>query len=320
MAGRKPTPKKDFLSVLLGSFGVPQGKKKKGRRRKGAARPKRAEPSFQDAYAQEVEMAIAEAPAEDYEYDPNSYEAAAAAGYAPPPLEPLFPEDRAPDLPNFFGEKAPVAPLATEPAAGKLFSDEALDTSLDALFSGLEIGSMPAMEPAPDLSVPEPEPVPEPLFAAPEPEPMPLAPPEPILEAPAPLPQRAPVGPRPPAERLVLSQGQDLRALLGTIDRAPGVGGSLLVGHDGLIIATTLPADVDRDYLGAQACSLFAGNSQQLGKMQHGELRRMLLETASGAMLMTAADMGILVVISKDGQTMDETAVLAAIGGALGRA
>lgn len=316
MAGRKPTPKKDFLSVLLGSFGVPQGKKKKGRRRKAAPR-RPAEPSFQDAYAQEAELAIAEAPHEDYAYDPNSYEAAAAAGYAPPPLEPLFGEDRMPDLPNFFGEKSEPAPAVPEPAMGKLFSDEALDSSLDALFSGLESGAMPAMEPiAPVVSEPAPEPAP---VAMPEPLPVPVAPPEPILEAPAPLPQRAPAGPRPPAERLVLSQGQDLRALLGTIDRAPGVGGSLLVGHDGLIIATTLPPEVDRDYLGAQACSLFAGNSQQLGKMQHGELRRMLLETASGAMLMTAADMGILVVISKDGQSMDETAVLTAIGGALGR-
>ncbi|MNS59505.1 Roadblock/LC7 domain protein [compost metagenome] len=116
----------------------------------------------------------------------------------------------------------------------------------------------------------------------------------------------------------MLSQGQDLRTLLATIDRAPTVTGSLLVGYDGLIIAFTLPPTVDRDYLAAQACNMFTGSSQHMQQLERGELRRMVLETATGAMLMTAADMGILVVVS-DGQAMDVRGVSAAIAGALGQ-
>ncbi|MFN3432487.1 MAG: roadblock/LC7 domain-containing protein, partial [Candidatus Sericytochromatia bacterium] len=126
-------------------------------------------------------------------------------------------------------------------------------------------------------------------------------------------------GPIPTPPMIVLSQGQDLRTLLATIDRTPGVTGSLLVGYDGLIIAFTLPPTVDRDYLAAQACNMFTGATQHMQQLERGELRRMVLETATGAMLMTAADMGILVVVS-DGQTMDVRGVSAAIAGALGQA
>jgi predicted regulator of Ras-like GTPase activity (Roadblock/LC7/MglB family) len=173
---------------------------------------------------------------------------------------------------------------------------------------------------------------------------MPFAPPPPVSNPPAPIipissarsatgPMAAPAGsgplhaplsapsfgPAAPAALLTLSQGTDLRALLGTIDRAPGVAGSLLVGHDGLTIISSLPPEIDREFLGAQASSVFTGNDGQMRKLNRGELRRMVLETEQGVMLMTAADMGILVVVSQDGQAMDVGAVTAAISGALGR-
>jgi predicted regulator of Ras-like GTPase activity (Roadblock/LC7/MglB family) len=110
----------------------------------------------------------------------------------------------------------------------------------------------------------------------------------------------------------------DLQALLGAVAAAPGVGGALLVGHDGLLIAARLPGGVDAETLGAQACATFTGVDGQAGRLGQGALRRMLLETASGAMLLTAADMGILVVVSRDGQQMDLAAVVGAIAAHLG--
>src|SRR5690242_17904831 len=98
MAGRKPTPKPDLLSTLLGKFGLAQpAKKGKKKRRKGPPRP-----AAHDAFAGEVsafagmpqESGLGFAP-ETSAYEAG-YEAAAAAGYAPPPppppLEPLFPD------------------------------------------------------------------------------------------------------------------------------------------------------------------------------------------------------------------------------------
>jgi predicted regulator of Ras-like GTPase activity (Roadblock/LC7/MglB family) len=345
MAGRKPPSKPDLMSQLLGKIGLAQPKKGKKKKRKGPPRPRpdayTAEASPFGDYAQESGLGFNDA----------GYEAAAAAGYAPPPppsMEPLFP-DAEPTLP-IFGS-SPVTPSATPappsfaaavasaapPAPGKIFNEDALDSSLDALFAGLEMGSAPAAAEVPNNIVSFPgaaAPIEPPSFV-PEPEPMPAASRAPVLPeepapAPAPVVTKAPSrplpvtpayeasGPVPPAAVVTLSQGQDLRTLLATIDRTPGVTGSLLVGYDGLIIAFTLPPTVDRDFLAAQACAMFTSTGQQTERLERGELRRMVLETSTGAMLMTAADMGILVVVS-DGQAIDVRAVAASIAGALGQ-
>jgi predicted regulator of Ras-like GTPase activity (Roadblock/LC7/MglB family) len=237
------------------------------------------------------------------------------------------------------------ASAVAPPPAGRLFSEEALDNSLDALFAGLEMGEVPAASaapiPSPELPMATPAtpkkaptdnivtfpgagsgPIEEPAVAVAPPPPATPKTPSFTVEAPAavapPPPAYTGSGPVATPPLLVLSQGQDLRTLLATIDRTPGVTGSLLVGYDGLIIAFTLPPTVDRDYLAAQACNMFTGSSQHMQQLERGELRRMVLETATGAMLMTAADMGILVVVS-DGQAMDVRGVSAAIAGALGQ-
>lgn len=348
MAGRKASPKPDLLSMLLEKMGVPVQKKKavKGKRKK-RPRPPADEAAYADGFAPPASpyapAADGGSPFGDYAQESglgfdSNYEAAAAAGYAPTPVgdEPdafaalVGQAEPAAELPRFFDEPAPMA--APEP--GKLFTEEALDNSLDALFSGLESGTLGG-DAGGGLSFGEPEPAPSNVVNFPTPAPAPAPRPEPIMpKAPSgPLVAEAPAATLAPSEAsdfrrpgkpvsvpdvLPLSQGVDLRALLATVDRTPGVAGSLLVGHDGLIIMSTLGGDVDRDYLGAQVCNLFTATGVQSHKMQRGELRRMIMETASGVMLVTAADMGILVVVSRDGQTMDTATVMGAIAGALG--
>lgn len=348
MAGRKPPSKPDLMSQLLGKIGLAQPKKGKKKKRKGPPRPRPeaygAEASPFGDYAQESGLGFHDA----------GYEAAAAAGFAPPPppsMEPLFP-DAEPALPN-FGSSAQVPPASPNPPSfaaavaqaapatpGKFFNEDALDSSLDALFAGLEMGSAPAAPEVPNniVSFPGAAAAVEAPSFVPEPEPTPAAAgtsrlpklPEEPTPAPAPAAVKTPsrplpvtpayeaTGPVPTASVVTLSQGQDLRTLLATIDRTPGVTGSLLVGYDGLIIAFTLPPTVDRDFLAAQACAMFTSIGQQTERLERGELRRMVLETSTGAMLMTAADMGILVVVS-DGQAIDVRAVAASIAGALGQ-
>lgn len=335
MAGRKPPTKPDILTMLLGKMGLaPVKKKKNGKRRKsGAPRRRPAEDaSFAEAYAGEA----GESPFADYGaesglgFEEASYEAAAAAGYAPPALHDEPEEEGA--APAFAPAPAVEKPFAAAPAPaedGKLFSMDALDSSLDALFSGLESGSVPAAEappapeppaPAPIVSEAPPAPKPAPP-AAPKPEvPKPIItereapkPARPVATAPAAYPAAAPAL----AELLPLATASDLRGVLEAVDRTPAVLGSLLVGHDGLIITSTLPPEMECDYLGAQASSLFAGTNGQSRKMRRGDLRRMTLETANGVMLLMAADMGILVVVSEDGEAMDAQAVATAITGAL---
>jgi predicted regulator of Ras-like GTPase activity (Roadblock/LC7/MglB family) len=375
MAGRKPPNQPGLWTLLLDKIGLaPQpkkGKKAGGKRKKPGAKPggtQRLDAVGDPALDALVSAPIPEAPEGTSPFaqygqesglgfaDALGYEAAAAAGFAPPvPATPKAPEPPAPtlaDVPKLTTE--PVLPFAAPPPPvvpadpGKLFNEAALDSSLDALFSGLEsgIGAPPTSivddRPAPKfdefgLSAPTPvappPPAPEPVVEKrPEPPPpiMPDAnavppappttttPPAPLMAKPAtgPLPRTA--GPLPVPSKLEIASGVDLKGLMGAIDRAPGVAGSLIVGYDGLVIMSTLPPELDADYLGAQATSLFAGNGVQSQKMKRGELQRLLLESAEGSMLMSSADMGILVVVSQDGQPMDVAAVLTAIAGALG--
>lgn len=341
MAGRKTPTKPDILTMLLGKMGLAPVKKKKSKRRKGGAPRRRpdGDASFAEAYASETGAG----PFADYGqesglgFEEASYEAAAAAGYAPTPIG-EEPDEDEPEAPAAFAPapalEQPFAAAAAPSADGKLFNMDALDSSLDALFSGLESGgSVPEAAEAPPAPVapqapepaPAPAPVPAPIVAAP-PEPAKPAVPRPIVTESAPpkpvrpvatAPAAYPAAPQALADLLPMATAPDLRGVLEAVDRTPGVLGSLLVGHDGLIITTTLPPEMECDYLGAQASSLFAETNGQSRKMRRGDLRRMTLETANGVMLLMAADMGILVVVSQDDQAMDATAVTAAIAGAL---
>ncbi|MEB3198364.1 MAG: roadblock/LC7 domain-containing protein [Candidatus Sericytochromatia bacterium] len=340
MAGRKSTNKADFFSLLLSKLGMAEAPPEPKRRRRRQPRP--TEPyvappqSFDESLLEESPFAgfgaqaglMDEGPAQRDLRD----EQAAAAGYAP------LPKPAAPASAPF-----PTGAGDLPGASGRLFQEDGLDSSLDALFSGLEAGfAGPPIPPTP-ASLP-----PDPQAHGPQTHPTPAAPAPgssrvihtPIVAA---TPVEVPSTPNAPAAAasqvavpasvlagaslsaqgsapLPLSRGVDLTALLINTTAQKGVAGALLVGYDGLLIAAQVPREVDAERLGAQAGTLFSENSQQLVKLQRGELRRMMLETASGAMLVTAADMGILVVVSRDRQTMDLTGVLAAIGDALGAA
>ncbi|MEB3329597.1 MAG: roadblock/LC7 domain-containing protein [Candidatus Sericytochromatia bacterium] len=350
MAGRRPPSEQNLLTMLLAKLGlgsVPPPRKK--RRKRQAA----------EGFEGHVQAATAE---EDSPF----------AGFgAQPGL--MDPAQTAPE-PAWEPPPAPAEePEAKRPAGGRLFEEAALDSSLDALFSGLESGlgnavTMPpeasALAPSPPSPEPEVAPGQAPAEAPPaarEPRfdefglssPVPLSaaaptPPAPgstrvihspiVAPGPAPAPVPAPPPPPRPAAPVVppslrsapalsgqvsdvlpLSRGVDLQAVLGAVAAVPGVGGALIVGHDGLLIAARLPGGVDAESLGAQACALFTGADEQAGRLGRGGLRRMLLETANGAMLLTAADMGILVVASLEGQQMDLGAVVAAIRASLGQ-
>jgi predicted regulator of Ras-like GTPase activity (Roadblock/LC7/MglB family) len=433
MAGRKPPSEGNFFSTLLGKLRLgdpaePQPAPKKGKRRR-KARPSEGAPAL---YASDIGETGNVSPFAEYDAQgglmdlgqPNgfddalNYEAAAAAGFAPVPMTggPTQPatQPESTTLPSFGATEtravtSPARPLPagvaeTAVGGGRLFTDEALDNSLDALFLGLETGTLPppipSIQPTP-LSLEKPPADPgrtsteRPLFdefglTPPTPvAPQEAAPPaggevltpgqpwvrgglhtqrpihkpivqpatsEPVAGTPAFTPgttaqardgglqpdqvprvsqlasPTAPVPPPPggPAARggidgyrmapptvLALAEGVNLNVLLAGLDAMAGVAGAVLVGYDGLIIATQLPPELDADYLGAQACSLFAGTNTQLGKMKRGELRRILLETGSGAMLLTAADMGILVVVSHEGRAMDIAGIMEAIEKAL---
>ena len=355
MAGRKSTPEPTFFNMLLGKLGLGAQPAVQKKRRKRVPRAEDASHATdrEDAnfsldedvspfavYGAQSGLMERDTPEEPM--PPLSYAEAQAAGFAPPP--PLAPP---PTL------NAPPAPATPPPAGGRLFQEDALDSSLDALFSGLESGAgQPPPAPIPQVSGRTSAAAPFDEFGLSSASPIRETPPTPanrVVHAPivtpvmpvSPVTPTAPaVAPTRPARQptavpthgafspvvqapvpeglLPLAHGVNLPGLMADLARGPGAQGALLVGYDGLLIAAHAPEDVDVDFLGAQAGTLFAHNDSHLGKLQRGPLRRMLLETSQGAMLVTAADMGILVVVSRSNETLDVAAVVATLQQTLG--
>ncbi len=117
----------------------------------------------------------------------------------------------------------------------------------------------------------------------------------------------------PPARLLTLDAATDLSAFLGVFSGVSGVAGAMAIGRDGLIIDCTLDDTWDAEYIGAQACTLFVGNQGQLLKMDYGDLRRLILETDIGTLVVLACDAGFVAVIAERQSPMAVGAILSLV-------
>lgn len=109
------------------------------------------------------------------------------------------------------------------------------------------------------------------------------------------------------------SRGQDLDAILQAIDRCQGVAGSMIVGRDGLVISSTLPAEYEKEMIGAIASSMQTNLDVQCKKMKLGPARQIIVDTEGGVLLLMALEVGVLVVLSQSLMQLDLAGVLQAI-------
>jgi uncharacterized protein len=75
------------------------------------------------------------------------------------------------------------------------------------------------------------------------------------------------------------ARGEGIKGLLGRIDAYEGVTGSLIVGHDGLVIASTLGPGLDKDSLGVLSTVLLDTSNLATLRLDVGKLRQMVLFT-----------------------------------------
>jgi predicted regulator of Ras-like GTPase activity (Roadblock/LC7/MglB family) len=95
-------------------------------------------------------------------------------------------------------------------------------------------------------------------------------------------------------------KGRSLDTLLVDINNIDGIMGSIIVGKDGLVIANTMPNEIDKDLVGALTSSLFSNIDVQVKKLKKGNLKRLTVETAMGTYILTEIEMGTLVVFSNE--------------------
>jgi predicted regulator of Ras-like GTPase activity (Roadblock/LC7/MglB family) len=75
------------------------------------------------------------------------------------------------------------------------------------------------------------------------------------------------------------ARGEGINALLAKIDDYPDVNGCLIVGNDGLVIASTVVSDMDRDALGALSAGLLHTSNLATLRLEIGKLGQMVLLT-----------------------------------------
>lgn len=92
------------------------------------------------------------------------------------------------------------------------------------------------------------------------------------------------------------ARGEGIRSLLSKVDNYSGVAGSLIVGHDGLVIASTLSADMDKDTLSAMATSIHSHTNITTKKLDLGTLHQAVLLTPDKITVLTNVEVGVLAV------------------------
>jgi predicted regulator of Ras-like GTPase activity (Roadblock/LC7/MglB family) len=101
------------------------------------------------------------------------------------------------------------------------------------------------------------------------------------------------------------ARGEGIKALLTKIDSySKHIKGSVIVGHDGLVIASTLPSDMNKDALGALSLASIGTSNMATKKLEIGKLRQMVLITDKTCSVLTDVDVGILSVFM-DQQCID---------------
>ncbi|MBZ0186262.1 MAG: roadblock/LC7 domain-containing protein, partial [Candidatus Obscuribacterales bacterium] len=90
------------------------------------------------------------------------------------------------------------------------------------------------------------------------------------------------------------ARGKGISELLTKIDQYTGVAGSIIVGHDGLVMASTLKEGWDKDMMGALSTALLSTSNLITKKLEIGKLRQMVMLTSD----------------EKDGQLKNKTTVL----------
>ena len=96
----------------------------------------------------------------------------------------------------------------------------------------------------------------------------------------------------------VISQarGEGIKALLTKIDCCPGVAGSLIVGNDGLVIASTLQGGLDKDLLGALCNAMHSHTDLGVRELHMGKTRQVIFHAEDKITVLTAVAVGVLAV------------------------
>lgn len=88
--------------------------------------------------------------------------------------------------------------------------------------------------------------------------------------------------------------------VLEELNRTSGVTGSMVVGHDGIVIAADLDTRYQDETVGALAASITANVSKSLERLDDEQLSQITIEASNGKLFLASNELGILVVTADD--------------------
>ncbi len=90
----------------------------------------------------------------------------------------------------------------------------------------------------------------------------------------------------------------EINRLLEHIATQPGVVGSVIVGHDGILIANSLPREHDPETIGILSLGIYINTTNSTKKIGHNHLHQLVCRTQAGYLVIADFGGGILVTVS----------------------
>lgn len=87
--------------------------------------------------------------------------------------------------------------------------------------------------------------------------------------------------------------------VLNELNKTTGITGSMVVGNDGIVIASDLDESFEGETIGALAASITSNIQKSLDKLQTTPLKQVTIEADEGKLFFSDAGMGILVVTTE---------------------
>ena len=87
--------------------------------------------------------------------------------------------------------------------------------------------------------------------------------------------------------------------VLHDLNKTTGISGSMIVGHDGIVIAADLDESFESDTIGALAASITSNIQKSLDMLKTTPLKQVTIEADEGKLFFTDAGLGILVVTTE---------------------
>ena len=89
-----------------------------------------------------------------------------------------------------------------------------------------------------------------------------------------------------------------MERILGDLNKAAGIQGSIIIGKDGIVIASELLDEMDEEMVSALGSSIILSSEKVAEKMQHGNVVSILIETDKSKWCIHRISIGYLIAIA----------------------